>query len=77
MAKGAAVTIRVQSPGITLIATGQALDPGSSGERIRVLNPVSHAVLEALVTGPGRVRVVPGAPPLIPAGGVVPRGVVR
>ncbi|HVB69323.1 MAG TPA: flagellar basal body P-ring formation chaperone FlgA [Acetobacteraceae bacterium] len=75
--KGAAVTIRVQSPGITLIATGQALDPGSSGDRIRVLNPVSHAVLEALVTGPGLVRVVPGAPPLIPAGGVVPRGVVR
>ncbi len=69
--KGAAVTIRVQSPGIILIATGQALDPGSSGDRIRVLNPVSHAVLEALVTGPGLVRVVPGAPPLIPAGGVV------
>jgi flagella basal body P-ring formation protein FlgA len=71
VAKGAAVTIRVRSPGITLIATGEALDPGSAGDRIRVLNPVSHAVLEALVIGPGKVRVMAGAPPLIPAGGVL------
>ena len=41
------------------------------GDQVRVLNPVSHAVLAALVTGPGEVRVTAGAPPLIPAGGVV------
>ncbi len=69
--KGAVVLIRVDSPGITLTASGQALDPGGAGDRIRVLNPVSHAVLEAMVTAAGQVRVLPGAPPLIPAGGVV------
>lgn len=71
VSKGAAVLIRVDGPGISLTASGQALDAGGAGDRIRVLNPVSHAVLEALVTGAGQVRVLPGAPPLIPAGGVV------
>ena len=37
------------------------------GERVRVLNPVSRAVLEAEVTGPGRVRVRPDSVPLVPA----------
>jgi flagellar basal body P-ring formation protein FlgA len=74
--KGAAVLIRVESPGLALTASGRALDAGGAGDRIRVLNPVSHAVLEALVTGPGKVRVLPGAPPLIPAGGVPPGGVM-
>ena len=69
--KGAVVLIRVESPGIALTASGQALDPGGAGDRIRVLNPVSHAVLEAQVTAAGQVQVLPGAPPLIPAGGVV------
>ena len=67
--KGRAVLIRVESAGLALTASGQALDSGGPGERVRVLNPVSHAVLAALVTGPGQVRVLAGAPPLIPAGG--------
>ncbi len=71
--KGAAVLIHVESPGLSLTAAGQALDAGAAGERIRVLNPVSHAVLEALVTGLGQVRVLPGAPPLVPAGGALVR----
>ena len=69
--KGAAVLIRVRSPGLALTASGRALDAGGAGDRVRVLNPVSHAVLEAMVTGPGQVRVIAGSPPLIPAGGVV------
>lgn len=69
--KGAAVVIRVRSPGLALTASGRALDAGGLGDQVRVLNPVSHAVLAALVTGPGEVRVTAGAPPLIPAGGVV------
>ncbi|MGC8477263.1 MAG: flagellar basal body P-ring formation chaperone FlgA [Acetobacteraceae bacterium] len=68
--KGAAVVIRVRSPGLALTASGRALDAGGMGDQVRVLNPVSHAVLAALVTGPGTVRVTAGAPPLIPAGGV-------
>src|SRR6185437_16109147 len=55
------------SAGLTVAAQGQALDPGAMGERVRVLNPVSRAVLEAEVTGPGQVRVRPDSVPLVPA----------
>lgn len=71
--KGAVVLIQLDSPGITLSAQGQALDPGAAGERIRVLNPISRAVVEAEVTGPDRVRVDPGAMPVVPA----PRGATQ
>jgi flagella basal body P-ring formation protein FlgA len=56
--------VMIDSPGITLTAQGQALEAGAIGERIRVLNPVSRAVLEAEVVGPDRVRVAPNAMPL-------------
>jgi flagellar basal body P-ring formation protein FlgA len=61
--KGAGVTMLLDSPGITLSAQGQALESGAIGERIRVLNPVSRAVLEAEIIGPDRVRVAPNAMP--------------
>jgi flagellar basal body P-ring formation protein FlgA len=61
--KGAAVTMLLESPGITLSAQGQALESGAIGERIRVLNPVSRAVLEAEIIGPDRVRVAPNSMP--------------
>ena len=62
--KGATVLMMLDSPGIVLTAQGQAMEAGAIGERIRILNPVSHAVIEAEVTGPGRVRVAPSAMPL-------------
>ena len=40
------------------------MEPGAIGERIRVLNPVSRAVVEAEVIGPDRVRVAPDAMPV-------------
>jgi flagella basal body P-ring formation protein FlgA len=61
--KGSTVLMALNSPGIALTAQGQALEPGAIGERIRVLNPVSHAVVEAEVVGPDQVRVAPGALP--------------
>jgi flagellar basal body P-ring formation protein FlgA len=63
--KGANVTMLLDSPGITLSAQGQALESGAIGERIRVLNPVSRAVIEAEVVGPDRVRVAPNAMPVM------------
>ena len=63
--RGTDVMMELDSPGISLTAQGQALDTGSVGERIRVLNPVSRAVIEADVIGPDRVRVAPGATPLL------------
>ena len=62
--KGATVLMQLDSAGISLTAQGQAMEPGAIGERIRVLNPVSRAVIEAEVTGPDRVRVAPNATPL-------------
>ena len=61
--KGATVLMVLDSPGIALTAQGQAMEAGAIGERIRVLNPVSRAVVEAEVIGPDRVRVAPNALP--------------
>ena len=57
--RGANVQMQLQAPGISLVAQGVAMDSGATGERIRVLNPSSRAVVEAEVIGPGRVRVTP------------------
>ena len=59
--KGARVLMQFDSPGISLTGQGQALETGAIGERIRVLNPTSRAVVEAEVTGPDRVRVAPNS----------------
>jgi flagella basal body P-ring formation protein FlgA len=62
--KGANVQMLLDSPGIVLTAQGQATEAGAIGERIRVVNPVSHAAVEATVIGPDRVRVAPNGVPL-------------
>jgi flagella basal body P-ring formation protein FlgA len=65
--RGANVLMLLDSPGILLTAQGQAMDSGAIGERIRVMNPVSRAVIEAEVIGTDRVRVSPGGLPLMAA----------
>lgn len=72
--KGAMVQIKLDFPGLTVTAQGQALEPGAVGDRIRVLNPVSHASIVAQVMGPDLVRVSPDAPPIQIAGQAVARG---
>ena len=72
--KGSAVQMVLETQGIALAGQGQALDAGAAGDRVRVLNPVSRAVLEAEVTGPGRVRVRADSAPLVPAGRSVVAG---
>jgi flagellar basal body P-ring formation protein FlgA len=62
--KGASVLMLLDSPGIALTAQGQAMEAGAIGERIKVLNPVSRAVVEADVIGTDRVRVAPNAMPI-------------
>ena len=62
--KGALVTMALDSPGISLTARGIAEESGGMGEQVRVVNPASKAVVLAEVTGPGRVRVVPGSAPV-------------
>jgi flagellar basal body P-ring formation protein FlgA len=62
--KGARVTMQLEAPGITLSALGQAMEAGATGDRIRVMNPVSRAVVLAEITGQDQVRVMPGSIPL-------------
>jgi flagellar basal body P-ring formation protein FlgA len=70
------VVMLLDSPGIALSAEGQALDAGAEGDHIRVQNPVSHAVVQAQVMADGRVRVAPGAMPLVPAAGQRTAGLI-
>jgi len=67
--KGMRVSMQLVTGGLTLLANGQAMEPGALGERISVLNPTSRAVVEAEVIGNGRVRVVPESTPIVPPGG--------
>lgn len=57
VAKGTLVTLTLEAPGMQLSATGRALEDGSDGALIRVMNVQSKRTIEAVVTGPNRVRV--------------------
>ena len=70
--RGALITMQLDGGGISLSAQAQAMDDGAIGERIRVLNPTSRAVLAAMIDAPGHVHVLPGSAPLVPAAGVRP-----
>ncbi|HTW68277.1 MAG TPA: flagellar basal body P-ring formation chaperone FlgA [Acetobacteraceae bacterium] len=65
--RGTNVGMLLESPGLSLLAQGVAMDSGATGERIRVLNPSSRAVVEAVVIGPGEVRVTPDSIPVTTA----------
>ncbi len=67
--RDARVMMLAEGSGLSLTAEGRALEAGAAGEHIRVLNPASRAVLDAVVIGEGRVRIDPQSPPLTPAGG--------
>jgi flagellar basal body P-ring formation protein FlgA len=62
--RGDPVRLQLQVGGLTLTGQGLALESGASGERIRVRNISSQAVIEAEVVAPGMVRVVPGTSPI-------------
>ena len=59
--RGEAVHIQLELPGLLISAEGMALEAGANGDRIRVMNTSSRAVLDAQVVGAGQVRLT-GAP---------------
>ena len=59
VAKGTNVTMLFEADGLTLTFVGRALADGAEGEVITVLNPSSYRQVQAMVTGPGTVRVGP------------------
>ncbi len=62
--RGDAVKLQLQAGGLSLTGQGMALESGAVGDRIRVRNVSSQAVLEAEVIRPGEVRVMPGTAPI-------------
>lgn len=64
VSRGAAVRLELQAGGLSLAAQGLAMESGAAGERIRVMNTASRAVIQAVVSGPDAVRVLPGTAPL-------------
>jgi len=61
VSKGSLVTIILNSPKMRLTALGKAVTSGSEGDVIQVTNQQSNKVIEAEVTGSGRVAVRPAA----------------
>jgi flagellar basal body P-ring formation protein FlgA len=68
--RGSTVQMQLSSAGLSVSGQAVAIDGGAEGDRIRVQNVNSHALLMAEVTGPGQVRVMPGAPPALPSASV-------
>jgi len=62
--RDAMVRVLLDTDGLSVSGQGQALQTGAVGDRIRLRNPTSRAVLEVEVVGPGVVRVIPGSMPL-------------
>lgn len=67
------VRMQLEAGGLSVTGQGLALEAGAAGERIRVRNMASQAVIEAEVIAPGLVRVAPGSMPL----GAGPRALAR
>ncbi len=65
--KGSRVMMLLQSPGLTMSASGTAMEAGGIGDRVSVLNPASGAVIEAEVTGVDQVVVQATSSPRLPA----------
>lgn len=51
------VTVLFNRPGIQLVGQGLALESGSEGKAIKVLNPESRTTLVAVITAPGTVTI--------------------
>lgn len=70
--KGDNVQMMLDGNGVSVSAQGVAMDAGSMGERVRVLNVASRAIVEGEVVGSGQIRVSGTAPVLLPPGAVAP-----
>ena len=57
VANGSAVSLIYEEPGLTIRATGQALEPGRIGDAIRVRNADSGIVVVGSVRPDGAIRV--------------------
>jgi flagella basal body P-ring formation protein FlgA len=56
--KSEMVLMRYEVPGIVLTLRGQALDNGTEGDVVNVLNLQSKRTIQGIVTGPGQVTIL-------------------
>ena len=59
VAKGSLVIITLKMPMMRLTSRGRAEENGVDGDTIRILNTQSNKIIQATVTGPGQVIVIP------------------
>lgn len=72
--RGLPVRLTFDQPGLSVTTQGTALEDGTRGAVVRVLNLRSRAILDAEVTGPGTARVAPGSSPEVPPQDGAPPG---
>lgn len=58
VARGSLVTISLKAPKMILTARGKALQNGSDGDTVRITNIRSNKIIEAEVTGMGKVSIL-------------------
>jgi flagella basal body P-ring formation protein FlgA len=56
------VTITYRMPGLLLSIRGKAVDAGSVGDIVSVVNMQTNRTVQATVSGPGRVTVASATP---------------
>ena len=54
---GSLITMKIETPYITVTAQGKAQQDGAAGDVVRVVNTQSNRVVEGVVTGPGVVEI--------------------
>ena len=57
VSRGDTVTLVFQSPGVRLTMQAKAIEAGTLGDLVQVLNPQSKRIVQATVDGPGRVVI--------------------
>ncbi len=62
--RGRPVILKLQSAGILLTAAGTALEAGASGDRIHVINSLSHAILVGQIMSSADIQVDPDTTPV-------------
>lgn len=62
--KNEMVLLHYEVPGIVLTMRGQALELGTEGDMVNVLNISSKRTIQGVITGPGRVTILSSTPRL-------------
>jgi flagella basal body P-ring formation protein FlgA len=71
------VTITYQMPGLLLSIRGKAVDAGSVGDIVSVVNMQTSRTVQATVTGPGRVTVASATPVVAAADSAETAGITQ